>query len=192
MAIEKATSLPAWPVLSAASSGSGIAFGDTMRTAGTHLAVYLNDHLGSAAASLRVLDLLEANDDDELRDFVIVLRQAISQDRDQLARLMTNAGVTIGNGRRPKGWTMDKAAESRLNAEDAAHHGLKTFELLEMLALNVDGKRALWSLLRIVSTDLPSLRADYARLSQRADDQRAAVETRRLEWAAKAFSEDTR
>jgi hypothetical protein len=162
-----------------------------MKSAGSHLAVYLNDHLGSAAAALRVLDRLEANDDDELRDFVVVLRQSISQDRDQLARLMANAGVAIGDGRRPAGWTMDKAAEARLNAEDAAHGGLKTFELLEMLALSVDGKRALWSLLRIVSTDIPSLRADYARLSQRADDQRAAVETRRLEWAAKAFSADT-
>jgi hypothetical protein len=159
-----------------------------MKTAGTHLAVYLNDHLASAAAALSVLDLLEANDDDELRDFVVVLRQAISQDRDQLARLMAAAGVVVGNGRHPVGWTMDKAAESRLNAEDAAHGGLKTFELLEMLALGIDGKRALWSLLRIVSTDFPALRADYARLSQRADDQRAAVETRRLEWAAKAFS----
>jgi hypothetical protein len=159
-----------------------------MNNAGAHLAVYLNDHLSSAAAALKMLDLLEANDDDELRDFVVGLRQAISQDRDQLARLMASAGVDIAERPRRVGWTMEKAAELRLNAEDAAQGRLKTFELLELLALGLDGKRALWSLLRIVSTDVPSLRADYGRLSQRADDQRAAVETRRLEWAAKAFS----
>ena len=161
-----------------------------MNTAGAHLAVYLNDHLSSAAAALNMLDVLEGHDD-ELRDFVVVLRQAISQDRDQLARLMASAGVDVDDRPRQEGWAMDKAAELRFNAEDAAHGGLKTFELLEMLALGLDGKRALWSLLRIVSTDIPSLRADYGRLCQRADDQRAAVETRRLEWAAKAFSGST-
>jgi len=162
-----------------------------MKTAGTHLGVYLNDHLAGAQAALQMLDTLAGNDDDDLREFVLVLRQAIEQDRDQLAHLMTSAGVTVSHTRRAVGWMTERAAEVKLTVEDPAGRGLKTFELLEMLALGIDGKRALWSALRIVSTDIPSLRADYAGLARRAEDQRSAVETRRLEWAAKTFSGTT-
>jgi hypothetical protein len=159
-----------------------------MKTAGPHLEIYLNDHLAGATAALKMLDTLEVHDDVELREFVSSLRRAISQDRDQLARLMANAGVEEGTARRAASWIAEKAAELKLTVDDPRDGGLKTFELLEMLALGIDGKRALWAALRIVSTDVPSLRADYATLAQRADEQRTAVESRRLEWAAKAFS----
>jgi hypothetical protein len=159
-----------------------------MDTARPHLGVYLNDHLAGAAAALKILDALAAHDDAELTAFVQGLRQAIALDRDELARLMGDAGIAISHVRRAVGWIGEKAAELKLTLDDPADRGLRTFELLEVLALGIDGKRALWSVLRIVSTEVPSLRADYARLAHRADDQRAAVETRRLEWAAKALS----
>jgi hypothetical protein len=162
-----------------------------MKTAAAHLGVYLNDHLAGATAALKMLDTLAAHDDVELRDFAATLRQAISQDRDQLARLMENASIEIGTARRAVGWITEMGAELKLTVDDPTDGRLKTFELLEMLALGIDGKRALWAALRIVSTEVPSLRADYSTLAHRADEQRTAVESRRLECAAKAFSGTT-
>jgi hypothetical protein len=159
-----------------------------MTVARSYLAIYLNDHLAGSDAALKMLDALAAHDDSELKGFATALRQAISLDREELLRLMGNADVAVSSVRRAVGWVGEKAAELKLRLEDPGDHGLKTFELLEVLALGIEGKRALWSVLRIVSTEVPSLRADYARLAQRADEQRAGVEARRLEWAAKAFT----
>jgi hypothetical protein len=159
-----------------------------MTTAGAYLGAYLNDHFASAAAALTLLDGLRASDDDDLRNFALTLSQAIAQDREQLGRLMITAGVQPDSGissiaNQPRQWKRAGGA--------ALEGGLKTFELLELLALELDAKRALWPVLRIVSTDVPSLRTDFSLMAQRADDQRTAVEARRLEWAAKAFSEGT-
>lgn len=160
-----------------------------MSAARDHLAIYLNDHLAGATAALKILDALATEEGDaELNGFVRGLRQAISLDRDELTRLMGATGIAISSVRRAAGWLGEKTTELKLTIDDPTNAGLGIFELFEALALGIDGKRALWSVLRIVSTDVPSLRADYARLSQRADEQRAAVETRRLEWAARAFS----
>ena len=157
-----------------------------MKAAGTALSAYLNNDLSGAAAALTLLDGLQTSHDDDLKDFAMSLRQAIAQDRDHLVRLMTNAGVQVTD----RGDTTDivgSRPQWKHIGDIAADGELKTFQMLEWLALELDAKRALWPVLRIVSTDIPSLRTDFTLMAQRAEERRTAVETRRLEWAAKAF-----
>jgi sugar phosphate isomerase/epimerase len=154
-----------------------------------HLAVYLNDHLAGATAALQLLDHLQKHEDPALQQFTAELRQDIAEDRDELMRLLRSAGVAISSVRAGAGWIGGKAAELKLAIDDSTSGGLWTFELLEVLALGIEGKRALWAVLRSLSGAVPALRvADYERLAGRADYQRRAVEAKRLEWAATAFA----
>jgi len=159
-----------------------------MDTARKHLAVYLNDHLAGAAAALESLDTLAAHPAAaELNTFARDLRAAIAQDRDELAALMRRANVSTSTTRQAAGWISGKAAELKLRVDDPSDGSLRVFELLEFVALGIDGKRALWAMLRAAM--IPELDgADYARLSQRADAQRESIENQRLQWGAAALA----
>ena len=169
--------------------GSGLHSALVMKHANAHLGTYLNDHLAGAAAALEILDSLEKHQDPGLRRFAQGFRPPILEDRDELIRLMRESNISISSTRRAIGWIAEQAAELKLKVDDPADSGLRTFELLEMLALGIDGKRALWAVLRSIAEAVPSLRsADYRRLASRVDDQRATVEVRRIEWAFVAFT----
>jgi hypothetical protein len=61
-------------------------------------------------------------------------------------------------------------------------------EALEGLALGITGKQLLWRALQSASDTTPQLRGlDYARLEQRAREQRDRVEEKRLAAAREAF-----
>lgn len=164
-----------------------------MNTPREYLATYLNDHLAGAAAALEVLDALQNVDNSEFKRFAHELCVAIAEDRDELMRLMRTADIETSHVRRAVGWIGEKAAELKLTLDDPSDGGLRTFERLEVVALGIDGKRALWAVLQTISVVVPGLRdADYARLARRADDQRAAVEARRLECAKATFAGGSR
>lgn len=159
-----------------------------MSYAESHLAVYLNDHLAGAAAALEMLDTLKAHDDADLKKFATELQLAIAEDRNELIRLMHASSIAISSVRHAVGWIGEKATELKLRLDNPSDDGLRTFELLELIALGIEGKRALWAVLHMVSAHLAALRgADYTRLEGRADHQRAAVETRRLAAATEVF-----
>ena len=167
----------------------GLQFSSMMNSPDAHLAVYLNDHLAGAAAALEILDSFQHSENPGLEKFATSLRAAILEDRDELTRLMAAAGIAASPVRRAFGWVAEKTAELKLKVDDPADSGLRTFELLEIVALGIDGKRALWAVLRSIAEVVPALRsADYSLLARRADDQRATVEARRLEWASGAFT----
>jgi hypothetical protein len=59
---------------------------------------------------------------------------------------------------------------------------------LEALLIGITGKEALWRALEAASENVASLRVvDYARLQQRAREQRDLVDARRLESAREVF-----
>ena len=160
-----------------------------MATTKDHLAIYLNDHLAGATGALQLLDDLLNDDDPSLRRLITELRQAIAEDRDELMRLMRSAGIDMSPARAGGGWIASKAAELKLALDDSTNGALWIFELLEALALGIEGKRALWSVLKSVSDVVPVLRvADYERLAGRADYQRQVIEGKRLDWAATALA----
>jgi hypothetical protein len=154
----------------------------------TNLAVYLNDHLAGAAAALESLDVLSKHPDaPELNAFAIELRTAIAEDRDTLQAMMRSANISPSAGRQAAGWIGEKMAEMKVWIDDPADGALRAFELLELVALGIDGKRGLWITLNTAM--LPELRgADYARLLQRAESQREAIEKHRLQWGRKVLA----
>jgi hypothetical protein len=62
------------------------------------------------------------------------------------------------------------------------------FHALEVLVLGISGKRDLWSALAAAADTVPTLRElNYGGLIERAEDQCARVEAKRLEVARNVF-----
>jgi hypothetical protein len=152
------------------------------------LALYLNDHLAGAVAAIDLLATLETLlPDPAERQAIKALHDEVAEDRDELEALMTALGVARSLTRRAGGWVAAKLAELKLVVDDPRASGLRVFEMLEGVALGIDGKRALWAALAAAATTPALKRADYSRLLARADRQRAAVEPLRLAAARRAL-----
>lgn len=151
------------------------------------LTTYLNDHLAGAQAALEMIDLLRDIDD---ASFWSEVGRDIESDRAELQRLMHATGSTPGNVRRAAAWMSEKIAELKMHVDDRSRDGdLRRLEIIEALALGIDGKRALWIALQATSKRAPELALlDYRNLIARAEDQRGRVETRRLLAAVDALA----
>jgi hypothetical protein len=91
--------------------------------------------------------------------------------------------------RKTGGSIAERLAELKLAIDDDAKGGLRRLERLEALAIGVDGKIALWLALEEAALSNTELRGiDYDRLKQRGRDQRARLETLRLEAAREALA----
>ena len=158
-----------------------------MAPANSHLGSYLNDHLAGAVAALEVLDLIAADSaEPDLARFGAELRVPIAEDRRELETLMQHVGVVPSVTRRMAGWMSEKAAELKVRVDDPTRGTLRRFELLEIVSIGIDGKRALWAALQQVMGPGPQP-LDYVRLLTRADEQRRAIEAHRLHWAKAAL-----
>jgi hypothetical protein len=151
------------------------------------LTTYLNDHLAGAQAALEMIELLRDIDEPT---FWLEVGREIESDRRELQRLMDAAGAPRSNTRRAAAWMSEKVAELKMRVDDRSRDGgLRRLELIEALALGIDGKRALWASLQTTSERAPDLgRLDYRILIARAEDQRNRVEARRLLAAADALA----
>ena len=97
-----------------------------------------------------------------------------------------------GAARQAAAWLTEQLAELKTRLDDRSGGALHRLELLEALALGIDGKRALWTALQTAALTMSALRAmDYGRLVARAEEQRRIVEMRRLETAAEALALET-
>lgn len=148
------------------------------------LTTYLNDHMAGAQAALEILALLRKDADSEVwRE----IEGEIREDRAELQRLMTSLGSAQSTLRRAAVWTAEKLAEIKLRVDDPSTGGFfRRLELIEALAIGIDGKQALWTALQ--ASLIPALRSmDYGRLIARAQAQRRIVEGERLAAAAAAL-----
>jgi len=121
--------------------------------------------------------------------FVAELQTEIKADQQELESLMEKLAVSKSTTRRVLGWLGEKATQLKLKMDDAASGPLRLFEILEVLSLGIEGKRSLWKALEaaaVANAGLQSL--DYARLQQRAADQRQRAEKHRLEAAKAALA----
>ncbi len=151
-----------------------------------HLGVYLNDHLAGSTAALEVLAELERQEGPG--SWTSRLRFEIAADRKELEQLMQQTQITPSNARRAVAWLTEKLAELKTRLDDRNGGRLRRLELIEALALGIDGKRALWMALQSVAAEMPALQtADYPRLIDRATEQRRTVETWRLQAAEDAL-----
>jgi hypothetical protein len=150
------------------------------------LGVYLNDHLAGSAAALELLD--ELRKVDGLEDWATRVRTEIAEDRQELEELMRQAGIAQSTARQAAAWVAEKLAELKTRIDDRSGGALHRLELIEALALGIEGKRAVWTALQAAAANVPPLRGvNYARLIERADEQRRTVEVRRLQAAGDAL-----
>src|SRR4030095_10682940 len=117
------------------------------------------------------------------------LKAEIEEDREQLKTLMAKQHIEESRVRKAGGWIADGLTEFKLAVDDDEKGRLRRLERLEALAIGIDGKIALWRALDAAArsnTELGGM--DYERLSQRGQEQRARVETLRLQAACEALA----
>jgi hypothetical protein len=152
----------------------------------SYLETYLNDHLAGASAAVEMLGLLRQIDPGN--DWTGIEAEIV-QDRLELQQLMKRANIGESRTRQAVAWLSEKLTELKSRLDDESGGPLRRLELVELLGLGIDGKRALWAALQTAADVTPALRdADYDRLIRRAEQQRATVETRRLAIGAVALA----
>jgi len=152
-----------------------------------HLATYLNDHLAGSVTAIEILDHL-AEEAEDIRPFLAQLKKDIEADRQELVNLMAMLDIPQSRIRKVSGWLAEQFVEAKLEVDDKSGGLLRRLERLEALALGIDGKMVLWQTLDAASAEDTRLqRLDYGRLAQRAREQRANVETVRIEAARAAL-----
>jgi hypothetical protein len=155
--------------------------------ASARIGEYLSDHLGGAQAAIELLDRLVHEKVPEGGSWARGLRAEIEADRTTLSRLAEAFHTNITPLKTASAWIAEKLVRPKLDLEHDAPLGL--FLALEMLALGVLGKRALWTALREVGGDAPPLGSiDFDNLIRRAEAQYAQIDSRRLALAAEALT----
>ena len=154
-----------------------------------HLTNYLKDHFAGSLAAVELLDHLISSHRGKIHEqFFIRLRDEVVEDQDVLSGLLRDLHADPGAVRNTTAFLSEKLARIKLLLEDPSGGQLARLEKLEALALGIDGKRALWRSLLAVA-EIPALqKVDFAKLDQRAEDQRKRVEDRRIEAARQALS----
>jgi hypothetical protein len=148
------------------------------------LVTYLNDHLGGAQIAVQLLEAMrDQNDHQEFRQFASVLLPEIRTDDLTLHHIAEKIGSGASTVKQVGGWLLEKATRLKLG-----HTGSKNFELfesMELLALGIQGKLALWKALQAASSSDPRLREyDFETLIRRAQQQYGDVENQRLGLAS--------
>jgi hypothetical protein len=152
-----------------------------------HLAVYLNDHLAGATGAVELLGHLVT--DSAAGRTAHRLLEDVASDREELVNLMRRLEIAQSTARKASGWLGEKLAELKVRIDDPSDGKLRMLELLEVIALGIEGKRALWTALTAAAETSPELRAlDYGRLLRRVDEQRCLVEGQRLAAAKSALA----
>jgi hypothetical protein len=153
-----------------------------------HLSTYLNDHLAGSNLAVEILDHL-ASETPSLSASLTALRAEIEEDREQLKTLMASQHIEESRVRKAGSWIVEGLAELKLEVDDDAKGRLRRLERLEALAIGIDGKIALWRALDAAArSNIELAGMDYERLTQRGQDQRARVETLRLQAAREALA----
>ncbi len=153
-----------------------------------HLQSYLNDHLAGATTGLELIEFLISTHAGEPQAlFFEDLRREVEADQKTLRDLISHLGFEPGTTRQAAAWTMEKLARIKFLLAGPSKGNLGELEAMEALAMGIEGKKALWAALTVV-TDVPPLQAlDLAQLQQRAGEQRARLEVLRLEAARSTF-----
>lgn len=155
------------------------------------LALYLTDHLAGSVLAVDLLTQMETNyAGTETGKALAALRDEIERDRQELKRFMHELRVGESRVRKSAAWMTAKFTEMKLRLEDRAQGPLRLLESVELVALGIDGKLALWRALEAAAEILPELRRlDFASLAQSALDQRRRAEDIRLAAAKTALTQ---
>jgi hypothetical protein len=144
------------------------------------LAIYLNDHLGGAAAGLALARRIARNHQrTTIREQTASIAAQIGEDRDALLAIMRDLNVPVKRVRSGAAVLVERLARLKLNGHLVTRSPLSNLIELESMRLGVEGKLACWrSLLTMADTRLNGARLEQ--LCQRAESQIATLEQLRL------------
>jgi hypothetical protein len=144
------------------------------------LSIYLNDHLSGAMAGTELARRISRTHP-ELR----ILADDVEADRVELLTVMSELGVEQRPHKVAIGWLSEKAGRLKLNGRLLSRSPLSDVLELEALRISVEGKSAMWRVLRRLQiVDAERLE----RLLTRAGSQAELVEQYRIHLAPKAFN----
>ncbi len=148
------------------------------------LSAYLNDHLaGSIGAVEMVKRSITENAGNLFGRRLEEILKEIEKDQTLLQGLIERIGSTENPLKKAGAWLAEKMGRVKMGGTDE-QGTLARLEVLETLAMGINGKRALWRALRVVVDKLPILGAlDLDLLERRAVEQHDRVEEWRLEAA---------
>ena len=154
------------------------------------LTIYLNDHLAGSVGALELVDhLIETYRGKPLEQFFKDLRDEIDADQSTLEKLIEILGAKESAMRKAGAWVAEKLSRAKIRLSDSQEGQMGLLHALEGLVLGITGKRGLWDALAAAAETMPELRElDYARLENRAIEQRDRIEAKRLEVARQVFS----
>ncbi|HWC03599.1 MAG TPA: hypothetical protein VHF87_12645 [Methylomirabilota bacterium] len=151
------------------------------------LAIYLQDHLAGSAAAVEILETLrDEHAGTALGQFASEILVEVERDRAVLDDLIERVGGGGSVLKDTTAWLGAKLSRFKLGRE--LSEDLGTLEALEIVALGILGKKALWNALETIAvTDIRLNGVDLAHLTERARIQHVRVEGRRLEAARLAL-----
>jgi hypothetical protein len=155
------------------------------------LGTYLHDHLAGAAHAINLVEFMrDRYEGRELGQFAAWLLVEIESDRTVLRQLAERTAAGRSTVKELAGWLGEKVSRLKLRHDD--NDGLGLFEALEFLEIGIHGKSELWRALAAVGPADPRLRGvNFVHLTNRAERQRAEVESRRLRVARFVFGADS-
>lgn len=146
------------------------------------LAIYLNDHFAGATGGLELFRrAADARKNQEEKAVLADLARQVEEDRDALAKIMTDLDVSVDHTRAALGWVAEKVGRLKTNGSLISRSPLSDVLETEAMLLGVRGKAAGWrTLCALADTDR---RLDAARLDvllERAEGQSTALEELRV------------
>jgi hypothetical protein len=156
------------------------------------LEIYLADHLAAATAGVALARrTARSNARTEYGDVLRSLAREIEDDRRTLASVVAELGFRQSRAKEAVAWAGEKVGRLKLNGQIRGYSPLSRLLELEALSVGVVGKLALWeALLTVPHLGERLSRFDLNDLSERARQQRAAIEDCRLRAARQAFGRD--
>lgn len=152
-----------------------------------NLTTYLHDHLAGARFATSLLsDLARQELDGEIAGFAAALLLEVQADQDELQRLVEHLDLQPSMIKEASAWLTQKLGRLKFQLSSEP---FGVFEALEVLSLGILGKTALWNALQETDAIPHSSSLDLNKLLQRAREQYANVETRRLRYARQALVE---
>ena len=153
----------------------------------TSLRAYLQDHLAGSVAAVEILEgLRDEHVGEPLGGFASDILAEVQGDQAKLEALIQRLGGGSSMLKDTAAWLGAKLSRFKLGR--ALSDPLGALEALEIVALGILGKRALWDSLKTLgATDARLAGLDLAHLTERAVSQHARVEERRLEAAGRAL-----
>jgi hypothetical protein len=155
---------------------------------GHALRTYLNDHLAGSVMAVEVAErTIRENEGVPFAARLARLLEEIREDQAVLKALIGGIGAAQSPAKKAGAWLAAKAGRVKLGGTDDPGE-LSRLEVLEMLAMGIQGKRALWRALQVVTAKHAELRQlDLDSLERRAVEQHDQVEEMRLEAAREAL-----